>query len=350
MTFIISYVLHHPGIQGRIYSDIVAFWVRPFVHKPMLPYVEFSFEYPPISGFVTYASALIGRDLATYYTVFSIILLIAYLVTVKATAEMAEEKGIDRQNLLIFLALAPSLYFYLVYNFDIIFVMFIVLSLLFFLRRKLFFSAVFFSLAALTKLINIVLLPIFLAFIEGRRRRVYYALMSLVPFGVINLALFAINPKVMTETYIHHVKWGLENAWFIVFFPSEGSWDTAKIFSALLIAYGLFKVYLAEGGDIYERSFMAFSAFLLGFYKFTPQMVLWLLPFLALMGRVSPVFFIMEIANVGIILTWFTSPEPVKFGSLPQYLAMLRAAALFYLLIDVYVKARNRGAARVEVG
>ena len=347
-TFIISYILHHPEIHGRIYSDIVAFWTRPLVYNNRIPYIETSFEYPPIAGLVTYLSATIGRNVSLYYTVFSIFLLIGYLVTVLAADEIAQSRDIKEHVSIMFLALAPSLYFYLVYNFDIMFTAFLMLSFLYLERDRSSLSAVFFGLTALTKLMNLILLPIFLMFIKGWRKRIYYILTSLGVFAVVNLALFAVNPKVMAETYLHHVRWGLENAWFIVFFPSEDSWDTAKLFSMFLVGYGLMKVYLSRFGDLYERSFMAFSAFLLGTYVFTPQMVLWLLPFLAIIGRFSPAFFIMELANVGIILTWFTSPEPQKFGSIPQYLAILRAAALFYLLIEVYVEARRRGWSREE--
>lgn len=342
-TFIISYILHHPEISGRIYSDIVAFWVRPLVYENKIPYVESSFEYPPIAGLITYLSATIGRKVSLYYTTFSIFLLIGYLTTVLAADEIAQSRGIAEHISIIFLALAPSLYFYLIYNFDILFTAFLMLSFLCLERERRKLSSVFFGLAALTKLTNFVLLPILLMFIKGWRERIHYILISLGIFAVVNLTLFAVNPEVMAETYLHHVRWGLENAWFIAFFPSEESWDTAKLFSMFLVGYGLMKVYLSRFGDIYERSFMAFSAFLLGTYVFTPQMVLWLLPLLAIIGRFSPAFFIMELANVGIILTWFTSPEPQKFGSISQYLAILRAAALFYLLIEVYVEARRRG-------
>lgn len=341
-TFIISYILHHPEIHGGIYSDIVAFWSRPLVYNNQIPYMESFFEYPPIAGLVTYLSATIGRNLSLYYTAFSIFLLIGYLVTVLAADEIAQSRGVEEHVSTMFLALAPSLYFYLIYNFDIIFTAFLILSLLYLELDRSGLSAVFFSLAALTKLTNIVLLPIFLIFIKGWRKRIYYILISLGIFIVVNLALFAANPEVMAETYLYHVRWGLENAWFIAFFPSEDSWDTAKLFSMFLVCYGLMKVYLSRFGDLYERSFMAFSAFLLGTYVFTPQMVLWLLPLLAIIGRFSPAFYIMELANVGIILTWSTSPEPQKFGSIPQYLAILRAAALLYLLIEVYVKSRNQ--------
>lgn len=348
MTFIISYIIHHPSIQGRIYSDIVTFWIRPIVYDLRIPYVEAGFEYPPISGLVTYVSAYLGRDLAGYYTVFSLILLASYITLVWATAQIAEDKGVGLPYLMVYLALAPSLYFYLVYNFDVIFAAFIVLSLLYFERGRRYLSAAFFSLAALTKFMNVVLLPILLMSMRGWGERLRYAAAALAPFAAVNAALYALNPHLLTETYMHHVRWGLENAWFIIFFPSEGSWDTAKLFSALIVAYGLMKVYLADVGSLYERCFMAFSALLLGIYKFTPQMVLWLLPLLALTGRFSPVFFLMELANVGIILTWFTSPEPVKLGAIPQYLAVLRAAALFYLLIETYVTARSSKKRGVE--
>ena len=71
-------------------------------------------------------------------------------------------------------------------------------------------------------------------------------------------------------------------------------------------------------------------------------MLLWLLPFLAIMGWIPWPYFIAEFANAGIILTWFSVPNPVKVYSLPQNLALLRAIILFILLIQVYLSARRR--------
>ncbi len=334
-TFLISFILHHPDIPNSIYSDIVSFWSRPLAYGPLIPYVESSFEYPPISGLILYVSSIIGRNLNGYYLTFSLILLSAYIATLIATYLISRRRGVGWEYVLMFLVLSPSMYFYLVYNFDIVLTAFLMTSLLLLIKGRIVSSALTFSLAALSKLSNLILLPIILMHVE-RNKRLTYLLYALTPFAAVNLTLYLINPVVFSETYLYHVRWGLENAWFIVLFPSEGSWDTARLFSLFLAGYGLLKVYLIDDMELFRRVFMAFAVLLLSSYVFTPQMVIWLLPLLAVLGRVSPAYYVMEVANVGIILTWFLSPEPTKWGSLPQYLAVLRASALFYLLMEVY--------------
>ncbi len=334
-TFLISFILHHPDIPNSIYSDIVSFWSRPLAYTPLIPYVESSFEYPPISGLILYVSSIIGRNLNGYYLTFSIILLFAYITTLVSTYLITRIREIRWEHVLMFLVLSPSMYFYLVYNFDIVLTAFLTSSLFLLLRGRIISSAIMFSFAALSKLSNLVLLPAILMHVE-ENKRLKYLLYAVIPFASVNLILYLINPAIFSETYLYHVRWGLENAWFIVLFPSEGSWDTARLFSLFLAGYGLLKVYLMDEEDMFRRLFMAFAVLLLSAYVFTPQMVIWLLPFLAVLGRISPAFYVMEVANVGIILTWFLDPEPTKWGSLPQYLAVLRASALFYLLVEVY--------------
>ena len=342
-SFLLSYLIHHPGLRNRIYSDIVTFWFRPIAGRLKLPYIEAMFEYPPISGFLTYLAALIGGDIHGFYTAFSIIILIFYTILIESTYRIAAEKRVNEFLLIIFLALSPSMILYSVYNFDVIFSAILMSSLLL-LKRRRSLSAILFGLAMLTKWANLILLPVALMLIEGWKNRIKYSMISLGSFISVNLILYLINPELMPETYLHHLEWGLENAWFIVFFPNNASWDTAKIFSFMLMGYGLLKVYLCKLGDLYEKSFMAYSVFLLTTYKFTPQMVVWILPFLALMNRIPWGYFMLEFANAGIILTWFDSPDPTRLGSLPQYLAILRAIILFYILVDVYLGLKRRRA------
>ncbi len=83
LSFILSYLLHHPKIEGNIYSDIVSFWYRPLVRNVKIPYIQEGFEYPPMAGLITYISSLIGGgELIPYYNIFSIILLLSYMLLV----------------------------------------------------------------------------------------------------------------------------------------------------------------------------------------------------------------------------------------------------------------------------
>lgn len=336
VSFTSSYLIHHPKIEGNIYSDIVSFWYSPIVRK--IPYIEEGFAYPPISGFIVYISSLIGGgEMIPYYNTFSMILYIFYLLLVLTVFKIMSRKNIPLQYLFIFLIFSPSMIVYLNYNFDVVFAAFLILSLTLYEKGRLRLSALAFCATALAKLINLILLPLMLSYLKDRKSKISYITYSVIPFLGVNLLLQAINPNFLSDTYLFHAEWGLENAWFLYLFPSRDSWDTAKLFSASIMAYGVLKIYLSNVGDIYERSFMLLSVFLLTNYVFTPQMVIWLLPFLAIMGRIPLTFYILEAANVGIIITWFMVDNPLVPGALPQNLALVRALALLYILGETYL-------------
>ncbi|MCD6236204.1 MAG: DUF2029 domain-containing protein [Thaumarchaeota archaeon] len=334
-SFLFSYLVHHPILRHHIYSDIVAFWNRGFLPFLQVPYLEAEFEYPPLAGFIAYVSAF-GRNITAYYTIFSLIIFASYLVLLELVMRIASEKGVGLEYVLVFLVLSPSIVLYSVYNFDMIFAALLIASLYLFSRGNLRASATVFSVAALIKLVNLIFLPFILMEIRSWRERIRYAVIAVGIFAVVNLSLWALNPKFIDETYLYHARWGLEDAWFIAFFPDRSSWDTAKLFSMLLMGYGLLKVYLCDFEDVYQRMFMGVAVFLLTTYVFTPQMLLWILPFLAIFGKIPIPYFGLELANSAILLTWFETSNPTKFGSLPQNFAILRAILLFMILLESY--------------
>jgi len=337
-SFLTSFLIHHPELDNRIYSDILSFWFR---HSSEVgpPYISFPFEYPPISGFITYVSMILGGGIDGYYLIFSTIIFIFYIILIESVRRIISRRNGFDELIILFLAVSPSMILYMVYNFDVIFASLVILSLLLLEARRVRWSAMTLGAAALTKFMSFILLPVIVPYIEKRRDKVAYIAISLGSFCFVNAVLYILSPTIFPQTYLHHVEWGLENSWLIYLFPDEDSWNTAKLMSLILMAYALLKVYLSKARDIYDRCFMALTAFLLTNYVFTPQMILWLLPFLAIMGWVRWPYFIMEFANAGIILTWFSVPDPVKAYSLPQNLALLRAVTLFILLIQVYLYA-----------
>lgn len=344
LSFTASYLLHHPNIPGNIYSDIVSFWYRPLVNDVKIPYIQEGFEYPPFSGLVTYVSSLVGGgELIPYYNSFSLILFLFYMLLVLTVFKIMEEKNTSFIYIFIYIIFAPSIIFYLNYNFDVVFAAFLILSLMFFEKGRYKLSALLFSITILTKLVNIILLPMLLLYMKDWKSRGSYIFYVIVPVVAVNIVLQLLNPSFFKETYIYHAEWMLENAWFVYLFPSRDSWDTAKLFSAILMVYGLLKIYLSNVGNLYEKSFMLFSVFLLTTYIFTPQMVIFILPFLAIISNtLQPVFYILEAANAGIIVTWFMEKDPLLPGTLPQNLALLRAVALLYIMSETYLKASGK--------
>lgn len=345
-SYMLSYVIHFPDIPESIYSDIVSFYFRdPLIKDVKIPYIELDFEYPPLAGLMVYFAAVIGRgELVPYYIAISTMLFVFYIALVLTVTTIVFEKSHSKLYLFIFLIFVPSIVVYGNYNFDIPFATLLVLSIWLFEKGRLRTSGLLFSAAMLVKLVNIALLPFLLLRIQGWKRRAYYFLYAILPFAVVNLILISLNPRFIDSTYLYYTGWGLENAWYVHLFPSPDSWNAAKMFGALLMAYGLLKVYLCRVRDIYLESFMVLSVFLLTNHVFTPQMVIFILPFLAILNYFPTAFIAFEPANIGIIFTWFLVENPIAPGSMPQSLALIRAIALFLILIEVYFRyQRTKG-------
>jgi len=339
--FFFSYLIHHPILSRRLYSDIMSFWNRGFLQFLEPPYLKVGFEYPPLAGLITYVSAL-GREMTVYYTIFSLIIFIFYLILIELVLRASSERGVGTEYVLVFLALSPSMVLYSIYNFDLIFASLLFAAIYAFTKKRLDLSAAIFSMAALVKLVNLLILPFVLMHIDDWRKRIRYSAISLGIFGAVNIALWIANPNFIQETYVYHAEWGLENAWFIALFPDRSTWNTAKLFSAFLMGYSFLKIYLCDIEDVYMRVFAALTAYLLSTYVFTPQMALWILPFLAVLGRMPVPYFFFELSNSAIILTWFETSTPTEFGSLPQNFAIVRAIFLFLILLDIYFSYRKR--------
>ena len=341
-SFTLSYMIHNPGLSKYVYSDIVSFWYREgWPMRLRMPYIEASFEYPPLAGFLTFLAAALGSNIAAYYSIFSAIIFIFYMLMLEVVVRICEERGVGLEYALILLCLSPSMILYSIYNYDVIFAALLMLSLFLLVKGRLTSSAITFSATALVKLINLITLPFILMYVEGWKNRIKYALISILIFAFVNLVLWVMNPEFIDGTYFYHVRWGLENAWYLMLFPNSWSWDTAKLFGILLMAYGLLKIYLHDGADLIQRVFMALSVFLLTNYVFTPQMLLWLLPLLAVMGSLPVPYFFLDLANAGIILLWFEVSDPLSPGSPTQILALLRAVMLFIILLETYFASRG---------
>lgn len=346
-SFILSYIIHSPSLSRSVYSDIVSFWYRErWYERVKVPYLETPFEYPPLAGFLTFLAAALGSNIVNYYSIFSVIIFVFYLLMIEIVIRFCDEKNIGLEYTLILLCLSPSMILYSVYNYDTIFASLLILSLFLLVKGKLAPSAIAFSTAALVKLVNLITLPFILLYINGWKSRMKYMLISISIFASVNFALWLLNPRFVEGTYIYIARWGLENAWYLILFPNNWSWDTAKLFGITLMLYGLLKVYLHDDIDLIQRIFMVLSVFLLTNYIFTPQMLLWLPPLLAMMGRLPIPYFFLDLANAGIILLWFEVPNPLSPGSPPQILALLRAAMLFIIFLEVYFA--SRGARVVE--
>ncbi|MCS7118358.1 MAG: DUF2029 domain-containing protein [Thaumarchaeota archaeon] len=320
----LSLALHHPFVGWSIYSDVVSFWVREeHLQEGRIPCIEYFFEYPPSACYLTYAARLVGgKDLIGYYLAFSLLSLPAFLAIGYALQRMSREVN----PLAFVFAFSPSLAVYGIYNFDHFLAALLGLSIIALISGRWKLASLLLGLSVSVKLMTVLLLPLYL--LEGKGRRLEVFTWFVVGAGIPTLPVLLLNPPWFLEFVRYLGGWGLENAWYIWIFQDPFS-PTAKVFGVMLLVPLLLRSYTAAL-PIGPRSFLTVSSWLLTTYIFTPQMLLWLIPLMPFSIVTIYLWPIMDIANVYIILTWFTTNNPTHPWTLPQTMSLIRAVALAF--------------------
>ena len=326
LAWIASTYIHYPTLPDSLYSDAVSFWDRRELAAGLRPCIDFFFEYPPAACFITYMSRVLGgASREGYYMVFALMSLPAFLTIGWYMGRVA---GLPATAL----TLAPTMILYGVYNYDQFLAMLMVMALALYNKGRKGVSYVLLGVGASVKLLTILLLPALLM----DRFRWRYILFFFVGTLPAILPVIALNPGYISSFINYHASWGLENAWTVWLAPNPFS-PSAKILG-WLVAFTLIgrSLILRRYVSVEERCFLILSGFLLGSSTFTPQMVVMLLPLLASIPSVWPIIPLLEASNAGIILTWFWVENPTNPWTLPQTMALLRAAGLATAWAVVY--------------
>jgi hypothetical protein len=337
----LSFMIHSPWSDPNIYSDIGSFWGRPEIQRGLVPYFQWFFEYPPISGYIVYLSRIIGGNYDGYYTAFGVMSLVAALVLAWSCWRVAKVLGARLNPLYFFL---PSIIIYGIYNLDLFNALFIILSLQLFLENRKEASAAALGLSIATKLVGGVLLPIYLLELKGNRTRLRYLLIAAAIVAFFYLPILFRNPNDLYQFYTYFRNWGLEDAWYIWIFQNPFS-TYAKWFGLALTGVLLLRVYTLKV-SLVPRVFLGLAAYLLGAYIYAPQFNLMLIPLVVVLAIDDPSLYAWEVFNALIILTWFlptplptsvcpSIPQscPTLAWTLPQTMALLRTASLAWLCL-----------------
>ncbi|HEV2226871.1 MAG TPA: glycosyltransferase 87 family protein [Nitrososphaerales archaeon] len=331
-AILLSVFLHSPWAVPNIYSDISSYWGRSWVAGGQFPNSspDTFFEYPPVSGLILYAARVLGGNYVGYYLSFSAFSLVAVAILAWSTWRLASAMGV-KVNPLYFLL--PSILIYGVYNFDLFNALFVMLSIQLFVEKRRGWSALFLGLAFATKLVAIVLLPVFLIEIRGWKDKLHYLATGAIVAGAFFLPIVLLNPGYVSQTYNFLSNWGLEDAWYIIIFGDQFS-RTAKLFGLVLMLVLFVRIYTLKT-PLIQRIFLILTGYLLSTYIYAPQFNVMMLPLVAVLALTTPSLYFWEVFNALIILTWFTFPDPTHAWSLPQNMALLRAAALGFMGISV---------------
>ncbi|MHB8566277.1 MAG: hypothetical protein ACYC7D_00170 [Nitrososphaerales archaeon] len=343
--FMMSIFIHFPlNNSPMYYSDIVdTFWYQRLSAAGVpsaisgIPYITYFFEYPPVCGLILWLGGWAsGGNVMIFAAIEFGVLLGFFLLLTHFTYLFLDNLGLGHTRQLIFSVFVPSILFYGAYNYDIVQAFFTIAALYFFIARpKYELSAIFLGLAVATKISPVFLLPLFWQEMRSNSQRIWYTLITGATIAAMNVPFMAAHFSLWLQSYQYLANWGLEDSFLVWIFP-ENVWNVAKELSLALIVISSLSIYLfLNRKPLLVRAFLITGVFLLFSYIATPQLNLDLLPFFSLVPVVPiSLFYLFEITDVLIILTWFIYPNPTLPG-LSQTFALLRQIYLVFILVLV---------------
>lgn len=303
-----------------------------------IPYLKTPVEYPLITGFFVYAMWHFGKNILGYSLLTGIFLSLCSVITAIALYGLCDIFEIRKQKTYLFFIFAPSLMLFSIYNWDIIAVMFTVLALYSFSKSQFLLSGVFLSLGFNAKLFPVILLPLMMLKTDFKNSVKMAAM-----FLIVSLALngyFIVNSfEVWKATYTFHAarEPNMDSTWALTHLGV----DIVNILSAalFLLAY-LILAFNHKKYDLVTISFMSILLFLVFNKVFSPQFILWLLPFFVLSQAISKKeFYLLEFLNIAVFFStayWLLASRLDGILLISQISVVLRSLILAYLVFVLF--------------
>jgi len=332
---LVPIVFHGLPILGRLpfsigYSDVAVFYLKL---APDSAYANQPIEYPVIIvGFIRLMK-IIGGSLPGYYLASAIGLAGVGAFATGILHRMVRQGGDDRR-LRWHWILAPSMVVFLTYNWDIIAVCFVVLAFLMIRKERDILAAVFLALGASTKLYPALYLLPLLQRQKGARRWLAVggafsltAIVANAPFAIANFDAWSYFYRLnqLRPPNVDSI-WGL--AQYLQPFLTTPMVNAASIF---LFLGGLSAcLWIMRKKNIFAQCFALTLLFLLTNKVFSPQYLLWLLPFFVLLPFPSrPMIYGLEFANL------------VMLGSILPVLLVAGTSAAYFWIAACFVLIRH---------
>jgi uncharacterized membrane protein len=331
----------HFGLRGTlpwriVYSDIVAFYQT--ASAPGFPYLSKDIEYPVLTGLFIHMAGFVGSSMPGYLFVTAAGLITFALIST-ITLLITKDDGLER--LLLFWVMAPSMFVFLVYNWDIMTIMFVIVSFYLMIRKRDNVAAFFLAIGFSCKFYPIIyLLPVCL-----KKNNMFQCVKVITIFITTSAAINIYFVLMNFGGWFHFFRFNSirppnpDSIWGIIhyYFPSI---EISYINLSSLFLFGISSLIIlwkTKKEPIIKMCYIITLLFLLTNKVFSPQYILWILPFFVLYSVPSKeTFYYLEIANLGVlffILQYLFSPSHSDFflkGA--QIFVVLRHVVLFSLL------------------
>jgi len=334
------------------YSDIAPFFQKTL--EPGLPYIDKLVEYPVMTGMFIQTMGFVGKTFNGYYMGSAMVFILLTGVSSYFLLKMAAQDAHGR--VLYFWALAPSMFLFSVYNWDVLALFFVVLALYALRRERYYRVSAFLALGFSTKFYPVIyMLPLLIIAPLTKRGKLIIVLAFLLVVAAINVPFmiahypgwfyfFSFNAARMPN---------VDSLWNVlgVMIPSLGDVKAInRITLALFLLSSLWLCGILRKGEVEAGFFGVTLLFLLSTKVFSPQYLLWLLPFFALVLPPSKkLFYALELSNAVVLFSTLSFLFRDVPGSLltTYVFVVARHCLLVFTFISLLYTLRRQG--RVEL-
>lgn len=324
-----------------VYSDVLGFY--PKAVAPGFPYLEKPIEYPVLMGLLIHFTGFIGQSPAGYYIFNSVLLIFFTALATYFLYKITPEQ--NRKRLWQFWIFAPSMFIFAVYNWDMLALLFVILAFYFMAKNKDGWAAFFLALGFCSKFYPIIYLPILIVKNPNWKNALKLTSIFLFSFLILNSFFMLVNFNGWSYFYTLN---NLRNSnpdsiWTIVRFIFRGldvstiNWLSLLLFgSSYLFILWKYRPSASSGQDTIKLCFLATLLFLTFNKVFSPQYLLWLLPFFVLIPQIKKSWiYTLEFSNLAtffIILPWFLISKDISYFYYATPFVALRHIALITIL------------------
>ncbi len=339
------------------YSDIASLYFRDQLWQHPVPYIDYSLEYPVVTGLLVWGTGLVARSAWSYVVWNGVVQAVAALALVHAVAKRS-----GRRTWL--LAVAPALALYVVLNWDFVAVALMVGSLLMFERDRDLEGAALLTLSIWAKFFPLLVLPLVLAQRWGKRS--FWRIIAVVASGSVFLNLpFALERQAaglgLRQGWLHFFVYNRDrprevNVWNL--FDDAGlttaqinAWSaTLTIIGVAVIALVVYRIREKQFLPLVATASVAALAWFFFLSKvYSPQYGIWIIALLPLalipMGLgayflgIDAFYFATSFIALGVASDWF-------YGEVLIPSMLMRESILLTIALCALVmlwRSRDRG-------
>ena len=334
------------------YSDIAPFFQKAL--EPGLPYIDKLVEYPVITGMFIQAMGFAGKTFHGYYIGSAIVIILLTGASSYFLLKMANQDTYGR--VLYFWALAPSMFLFSVYNWDVLALFFVVLALYALRSERYYRASALLALGFSAKFYPIIyMLPLLILAPLTKRRKLVVVLAFLVVAAAVNVPfMIAYYPGWFYFFSFNATRMpNVDSVWNVLGLMIPSLLDVNAINKISFVLFALSSLWLCgilKKGEVEAGFFGVTLSFLLFIKVFSPQYLLWLLPFFALVLPPSrKLFYALELSNAVVLFsTLFFLFRDVPGSLVATYVFVVaRHCFLVFTLISFLYTLQRRG--RVEL-